>query len=297
MQESLPDRSTRSTESLLLIVVLIWAANSPLVKFGISGMEIPVFNSIRFLIAGAVLIAIHFTRSRWHHVTRSDWLKLIGLGVIAHVLYQSAYLYGLRNTTVGNSAIILSTSPLWTVFLNSIIYRERVPSQAWSGTSISLLGIILIVIGTGSTVSLGSDALLGGGLSLAASLLWALSTTLQTSFLKTYSATQLSVIMVSVGAVVWTLIAIPSADDFRWGTIAVGYYAAAIGSGTLSTGASNVLWAKGIKNLGPRRTANFNNLVPILAFVFAYFALGEKIYPLQVVGAGITLVGVWLARR
>jgi drug/metabolite transporter (DMT)-like permease len=297
MQESLPDRSTRSTESLLLVVVVIWAANSPLVKFGISGMEIPIFNSIRFLIAAATLIAINVTRSGWRHVTQTDWWKLIGLGVIAHVLYQFAYLYGLKNTTVGNSAIILSTSPLWTVFLNSIIYKERVPSQAWSGTSVSLLGIILIVIGTGSTVSLGGDALLGGGLSLAASLLWALSTILQTSFLKTYSATQLSVVMVSVGAFVWTLLAIPSAHDFQWGTITTGYFAAAIGSGTLSTGASNVLWARGIKNLGPRRTANFNNLVPILAFVFAYLALGEEIYPLQIVGAGITLVGVWIARR
>jgi drug/metabolite transporter (DMT)-like permease len=297
MQESLSDRSTRSTESLLLVVVVIWAANSPLVQFGISGLEIPIFNSIRFLIAAATLIAIHFTRSGWRHVTQTDWWKLIGLGLIAHMFYQFAYLYGLKNTTVGNSAIILSTSPLWTAFLNSIIYKERVPSQAWSGTSVSLLGIILIVIGTGSTVSLTGDALLGGGLSLAASLLWALSTTLQSSFLKSYSATQLSVIMVSVGAVVWTLLAIPSVHGLSWGTITTGYFAAAIVSGMLSTGASNVLWARGIKNLGPRKTANFNNLVPILAFVFAYLALGEKIYPLQVVGAGVTLVGVWFARR
>jgi drug/metabolite transporter (DMT)-like permease len=65
----------------------------------------------------------------------------------------------------------------------------------------------------------------------------------------------------------------------------------------MSIGAATVLWAVGIKNIGPRRTANFNNLVPILAFVFAYLTLGENMYPLQIVGAGITLVGVWLARR
>jgi drug/metabolite transporter (DMT)-like permease len=297
MQESLPDRSTRSTESLLLLVVLIWAANAPLVKFGLSGMEILVFNSIRFLVAGTMLAIIYFARSAWKPVPSSDWLKLIGLGIIAHVLYQMTYIFGLKNTTVGNSAIILSTSPLWTVFFNSMIHKERVPRQAWLGTGVSLLGIVLIVIGTGSTLKFGGDALLGDVLSLLAALLWALSTTLQKGFLGNYSATQLSVMLVSVGATILTIAAIPAALDLEWRMVGVGYYAAAISSGALSIGASTVLWAVGIKHLGPRRTANFNNLVPVLAFVFAYLMLGEKIYPIQILGAAITLVGVWLARR
>jgi drug/metabolite transporter (DMT)-like permease len=297
MSSSFPDRSARSTESLLLIVVLIWAANAPLVKFGISGMDLLVFNSIRFLVAGTTLAAIVRARTPWTKVPNSDWLNLIGLGIIAHVLYQLTYLYGIKNTTVGNSAIILSTSPLWTMFLNSMIHKEKVPSQTWLGTGVSLVGIIFIVIGTGSTVRIGGDALLGDVLSLVAALLWALSTTLQKNFLKSYSAMQLSVMLVSVGAIVLTIAAIPSAITIRWGEVGTGYYAAAVGSGALSIGASTVLWAVGIKKLGPRRTANFNNLVPVLAFIFAYIALGEKMYPLQILGAAITLVGVWLARR
>jgi len=297
MQEIQPERSDKSTESLLLVVVLIWAVNAPLVKLGISGMEIPIFNSIRFLIAGVILGVITFSRSAWKRVSIRGWLKLAGLGAIAHGVYQTAYLFGLRNTSVGNSAIILSTSPLWTIFFSSWIYRERIPREAWLGTGVSLSGIILIVIGTGSSVVFGGDALLGDVLSVLAALLWALSTTLQKSFLRQYSVTQLSAILVSVGAVIWTIAAIPSAIDLRWGMIGAGYYAAAIGSGGLSTGASTVLWAVGIKNLGPRKTANFNNLVPVLAIVFAYLILGEPVYPLQLVGAAVTLAGVWLARR
>lgn len=297
MQESLPDRSTRSTESLLLVVVLIWAANAPLVKFGISGMDVLVFNGIRFFIAAAMLALVFFARSTWKRIPLNDWWMLAGLGILAHVLYQMAYIFGIKNTTVGNSAIILSTSPLWTVFFNSIIHKEKVPRQAWLGTAVSLLGIILIVIGTGSNLKFGGDALLGDILSLTAALLWALSTTLQKSFLTTYSAMQLSVVLVSVGAIVLMLAAIPSAMTMGWGTVGTGYYAAAVGSGALSIGASTVLWAVGIKNLGPRKTANFNNLVPVLAFVFAYLALGEEMYPIQILGAAVTMVGVWLARR
>jgi drug/metabolite transporter (DMT)-like permease len=292
-----PVQSHRSAESLLLIVVVIWAANAPLVKFGISGLDVLVFNSLRFFVAGTILVILYFVRSSWKAVPRKDWLRLIGLAILAHVLYQLAYIFGIKNTTVGNSAIILSTSPLWTVFLNSIIHGEKVPRRAWGGTWVSLVGIVLIVIGTGSTLQLGGDALLGDLLSLTAAILWALSTTLQKNFLIDYSPTQLSAILVSVGAVVLTIIAVPSAFVLRWEDVGSGYYAAAIGSGALSIGASTVLWAVGIKDIGPRKTANFNNLVPVLAFIFAYITLGEKMYPLQVLGAAVTLVGVWLGRR
>jgi drug/metabolite transporter (DMT)-like permease len=297
MHTSSPQQPDRSTEILLLVVVFIWAANAPLVKFGISGLDVLVFNSLRFLVAGTTLAIIYFTRSSWKSVPMNDWYKLIGLAIIAHVVYQMSYIYGIKNTTVGNSAVILSTSPLWTVFLNSAIHKDKVPRQAWWGTVVSLLGIILIVIGTGTELKFGGDAVLGDILSLIAALLWALSTTLQKSFLRNYSAMQLSVILVCIGAIFLTMAAVPSALVLQWNSVGTGYYAAAVGSGALSIGASTVLWAVGIKKIGPRRTANFNNLVPVLAFVFAYLALGEKMYPLQIFGAAITLVGVWLARR
>ncbi len=297
MKNSSPPPPSRSTEILLLVVVLIWAANAPLVKYGLSGLDALVFNSLRFLVAGVALAVMYFSRSSWKHVPLRDWYLLTGLAFVGHVIYQLAYIYGIKNTTVGNSAIILSTSPLWTVFLNSLIHKEAVPKPAWLGTAVSLIGIVLIVIGTGSTFEFGGDALLGDGLSLLAALLWALSTTLQKSFLKNYSATQLTVILVCIGAVFLTALAIPAAMALNWGAVGKEYYTAAFGSGAMSIGAATVLWAVGIKNIGPRKTANFNNLVPVLAFVFAYFTLGEKMYPLQVLGAGITLVGVWLARR
>lgn len=297
MQAVPADRPSRSTESLLLVCVFIWAANAPLVKFGISGLDVLVFNGIRFIVAGTTLALLYRARSMWQPIPARDWLRLFGLAMIAHVIYQLAYIFGIKNTTVGNSAIILSTSPLWTVFFNSMIHREKIPSQAWWGTTVSLLGIVLIVVGTGSHVEFGGDALLGDGLSLCAALLWGLSTTLQKNFLRVYSATQLSAILVSMGAAVLTVLAIPSALDLEWGSVRASYYGAAVTSGAMSIGASTVLWAVGIKNIGPRKTANFNNLVPILAFVFAYLTLGEQIFLLQILGAMVTLIGVWLARR
>lgn len=126
MPESSPTPSERSVEALLLIVVFIWAANAPLAKFGISGLDIYVFNAIRYVVAGVALTSIALLRSEWKIVDRRDWPNLVALGLLANVIYQLAYIIGLKNTSVGNSVILLSTSPLWTAFFNARIHKEAI---------------------------------------------------------------------------------------------------------------------------------------------------------------------------
>jgi drug/metabolite transporter (DMT)-like permease len=100
-----------------------------------------------------------------------------------------------------------------------------------------------------------------------------------------------------IGAVGLTLIAIPPALMMDWHSVSFPYILAAILSGALSIGTANVLWSYGVKNIGPSRTSNFNNLVPVFAFLIAYMTIGESVTKLQVLGAGITIFGVWIVRR
>ena len=68
-------------------------------------------------------------------------------------------------------------------------------------------------------------------------------------------------------------------------------------SGAFSIGVANAIWTFGVKRLGPGRTSNFQNLVPVLAFIISYFTLNEEIAPIHFVGAAVTIAGVWYARR
>src|SRR5712692_4993270 len=97
------ERQQYRAEMLLLVVVVIWAANYPLVKWGISGLDIFVFNAVRFIVASLVLIGLFLARSAWKPVARSDVAKLIGAGFIANVLYQVIFIFGISLTTAGNS--------------------------------------------------------------------------------------------------------------------------------------------------------------------------------------------------
>jgi drug/metabolite transporter (DMT)-like permease len=290
-------RHERSAELLLLLVVFIWAANYPVTKFGLLRLDIYVFNSIRFIVAFALLASIFVARREWFTMPPADRGKIIQLGLLVSIFYQLAFILGIHLTSAGNVAVILSTSPLWTALFSARINRERILPPTWVGMSISLAGIFLIILGSGKKLEIGSTALYGDLISVLAAILWALNTNLQKPLLARYSTVQLSVVTLGIGAVGLTLIAVPSGLAIDWTAIPFPYYAAAILSGALSIGTANVLWSYGVKRLGPSRTANFNNLVPVFAFIISALVLNDPVSWYEIVGAAVTIVGVTVARR
>lgn len=280
----------------LLGVVLLWSANYPLMKYALSEINPFVFNGMRYIVAAIVLILLFRVRSEWTPIAPKDRKSLLIIGLEGHILYQVAFIVGLSMTTAGNAAVLLSTSPLWTLVLDARIHHEQIPGKMWIGMAISLIGIVLVVTGTGAKHQFGSQEMLGDLIALAAALLWALNIVLQKPVLVKYSPSQLAVMMNIMGAVGLSLCAIPSASTFSWGSVDWKCYTAAILSGALSIGIGNTVWSRGIRRIGPGRTSNFNNLVPVLALIISYFTLHEQLSVIQLVGAAITILGVWTAR-
>lgn len=289
--------SKKKAELLLLLVVFIWAANYPLAKYAFGGMDAFVFNAIRYIIATIVLFTILLRRASWVRVARRDWVKLLVAGVVASIVYQTAFIIGLSLTTAGNSAILLSTAPLWTMFINARMHKEKILPGAWIGMVLSLSGVAMIIIGSGKKFEFGSSELIGDCITLAAAAFWGLNTNLQKPLLQRYSAIQLAIIMIAIGAVGLSVIAIPAALTTPWMSLHWSYLLAAFFSGVFSIGFANVFWSYGVQRLGPGKTANFNNLVPVVAFVLSFFLLSEMLLPIQLAGAVVTIIGVWVARR
>jgi drug/metabolite transporter (DMT)-like permease len=287
----------RRVELLLLLVVVVWASNYPLAKYALRELNPLVFNAIRYTIAMLTLSIPFLAGSPWKRIEPADRFAVLRAGVIASVVYQMAFVYGLSLTTAGNSAVLLSTSPLWTLVLNAKMHKEKVQPAVWIGMATSLVGVVLIIIGSGKKLEFGGSELAGDVITLAAAALWGLNTNLQKPLLAKYSSNQLAFTMISIGAIGLSCFAIPTIPMVNWSGIHWTSVAAALVSGTLSIGIANVIWSHGVKHLGPGRTANFNNLVPVLAFIFSYFTLQEQLLPIQFVGAGITVVGIWIARR
>lgn len=287
----------QKTEVLLLFVAFIWAANFPISKWGIAGLDIFIFNAVRFFVAFTIVAVFFATRFTWTPIEPADRRRLLWIGFVANVVYQMAFIVGLSLTTAGNAAILLATSPLWTVFLNARLHKEPISAAMWLGMAVSLIGVVMIIIGSGKKLELGSTALIGDVVMLTAAALWGLNTNLQKPLVARYSAVQVTLVMLAIGAVGLTVAAVPSAIATPFLDVHWSFYLAAAISGAFSIGIANVIWSIGVKRLGPSRTGNFHNLVPVLAFTISYFTLDEQVLPIQIAGAAVTVVGVWVARR
>ncbi|MBM2845266.1 MAG: hypothetical protein HW407_578 [Bacteroidetes bacterium] len=287
----------RKAETLLLIVVIIWASNYPIAKWGLKELDPLLFNGIRYVVAALVLAFLFFSRSQWTPIARNDWRMLIKAGIVANVIYQMAFIIGLNMTSAGNSAILLNTSPLWTLLLSSRLHRENVGRQMWLGALVSLCGVAMIILGSGKKLQFGGMDVYGDLLSLGAAAFWGLNTNLQKPLVAKYPTLQVTFVMITVGAVGLGIAAIPSAMTTSWSTIHWSYILAAVVSGALSIGIANFFWSTGVKHLGPGRTATYSTLVPVLAFIISYFTLDEQLFPIHFVGAAVTVFGVWYARR
>ena len=285
-------------ELLLLLVVLIWASNYPVAKFSIRQLDVFVFNAVRYVVAAILLLVVfRATRSTWVPVSRADRPRLIRAGVVAGVLYQIAFIVGLKLTTAGNSAVLLATAPLWTIAISSRMHREPIAPRVWSGMVLSLAGVVMIIVGSGQSLSVGGVEMFGDLICVAAAFLWAFNTNLQKPLLGTYSPLQLSVMMMGIGAVGLTVTALPAAVTMEWTSVEWPAWGGAVSSGVLSIAAANLIWSTGVQRLGPARTGSFGNLIPIVALVISSLTLGETFAPIQIAGAGITIFGVWYARR
>ena len=293
-----PNRSQeRQAQLLLLLVVFIWATNYPIAKFAISKLDVFLFNGIRFVVASGVLAVMFFSRSPWIPVNKADWRKILRAGIIANVFYQSAFIIGLSLTTAGNSAVLMATSPLWTLFVNAKLHKEKIQPNMWLGMAISLAGVLMIIAGSGRKLEFGTYEIIGDLVCVTAAILWAFNTNLQKPLLVHYSPLHLAFIMISIGAIGLTITAIPSAVMLDWSSIGWQYWAATIISGALSIGIANAVWSHGVHRLGPGRTGSFSNLVPVIALVTSSLVLDETVYLIQFVGSAFTIAGVWLARQ
>jgi drug/metabolite transporter (DMT)-like permease len=81
-----------------------------------------------------------------------------------------------------------------------------------------------------------------------------------------------------------------------WSAVGIGGWLALLYSSVLSMGVAYFFWYRGLRVLGPTRTAVYSNLQPIVALLVAWAFLNEAPTIFQGVGAATIIAGVFLTR-
>ncbi len=281
------------TDALLVLMATLWGVNFVVVKYG-TGIVTPIaFNGARMLLASVVLIAITARGGRWPG--RRDLLLLLALGLLGNGMYQWLFVEGVARVRAGSASILLAGVPAMIAILGRIRGTERVGVRGGGGIALSMLGIALIVYGGQRSPSDGST-LFGSLLVLGAAVCWAVYTVLLKPLTHRVDGLNLHALTMWSGTALLVGAALPAMWRVPWdGVPGLGWLAIAY-SGLGALVLAYIFWYRGVRILGPTRTAMYANVQPAIALLVAWILLGEVPTLWQVVGATLILAGIVLVR-
>lgn len=276
-------------------LVLIWAANFSVVKAALVDFEPLAFNATRFVLASALMLLFLRHTGGLPRFKRSEWLALVGLGLLGNTGYQVLFILGIDGTLAGNSALILGTVPAYVAVLSSWLGHERLSTKTWLGVVLSLVGVGLIVWGS-ARVEFGQATVRGDLLMVAAAIGWSLYTVGSSPLVRRYGALAVTSVTLWIGTLGLLLVSAPSLSSQSWTLVRWTSWAGLLYSGAFSIAVAYLLWYYGVRHMGSTRTALYSNTIPIVALAIAWLTLSEVPNGFQLLGAAAIMVGVSLSR-
>ena len=301
-QEATPRPGVWLTEVALFAMAVIWGVNFSVVKFGTRFIQPLAFNGLRVGIATAVLLALAL--AQWRDLpSRRDVLALAGLGLVGHGAYQTFFILGLARSTAGATALVLAASPALIAIVGTALRVERPTRRAWVGVALQLLGVGAVVLGSAAPAArpgasaTGTATASGPLILLGAALCWAFYAVLLKRYTERVHPIQLSAWTMAGGVLLLGAVAAPSLAATDWGAVPLSGWGAVAYSGLGALVVAYLFYYRGVRVLGPTRTAMFSNLQPLIALTVAYLTLGETPSGWQLAGAGSIMTGLLVSRR
>lgn len=282
------------TEASLVLMALIWGVNFSVVKFGTELVDPHAYNAMRLSLAALVLAGV-VVATRAPLPPARTIAALLGLGVLGNGVYQYFFVAGIARTSASDCALVVAASPAFIAIIARLRGVERVSAKGVIGILLSIAGIALVVFGS-TAGNAGQSSLVGDLLVLVGSLCWAIYTVLLKPHTERVPGLQLSTFTMIGGAVPVLAVAWPRVSHTNWSALPPLGFAAIAYSGLFSLVIAYFFWYRGVRVIGPTRTAMYSNLQPVIAVLVAWIMLGETPTPWQVVGAIAILGGLALTR-
>lgn len=274
------------------LFVFLWSTGFIGAKYGLPDAEPLTFLLTRYAIVIVLMSAVAcFTRAPWE--TRPQvLLKLAASGTLVHGLYLGGVFFSIsRGMPAGVVSLIVGMQPLLTAMLAPWLFGERISKQQWTGLALGLIGIGLVL-----SRKLGTDIPFIGLISATLALC---GITFGTLVQKRYCPQfdwRTGTVMQFLGASAVTLPVAVLTEQFTIHWTAQFSFALAWLVLVLSLGAISLLnWL--IRSGTAVNTASLFYLVPPCTVMIAWFLFDEQLTTMQLLGVGLSVVGVALARK
>jgi drug/metabolite transporter (DMT)-like permease len=273
---------------------VFWAANFIVVKAANEQIPPLAFAFLRFSLAAAVLLVGLHLREGTIRMPRADLQQILGLGALGFGIYQILWATALQTIPAGTSAFLIAATPVMTALLAVVAGSDVLTRTKLLGGLVSFSGVAIVIAGGAGLVL--DRSLVGDGLTLIAAVCWSIYTAFGAPVLRRHSPLRTTAWAMVGGSIVLSLPGLWQGVGAAWGSVQPGAWAGLLYSSLIPAGIANVIVFHGIRLLGPTRITAWQFLVPFVAVVIAFVALGEPIQLAELGGGLVIILGVAMTR-
>lgn len=282
---------------LIVLMVLMWAANSVFGKLALREFPALLVVGLRMLISGVLMIPIYLRSVRisgdrgWR---MNDVPLLLALGVLGIGLNQLLFVSGLSKTSVAHATIMVCLTPMLVLLLAAAKGLERISPRRVAGMGLALLGVGILQFAPAERKA---GTLRGDLIVFAGSIAFAVFTVRSKA-----AAGRIGGVALNTFAYVGTGLALLPVTvwlsrDFDYRSVTAGAWASVTYMALFPSVIAYLIYFYALMRLPASRVSVFSYLQPLFATVMAIPALGE--YPTRslLIGGLLVLCGVFAAER
>jgi drug/metabolite transporter (DMT)-like permease len=269
------------------VAMLTWSSAYAAIAYALAGFS-PGEVAFARMLLGSICFLLWMQIRRLPLPPPSAWLPLLALGVLGLSVYHLCLNYAETRIASGTAAIIIALAPAATAAASALWLHERLSARSAAGLVIALVGVVLVVLTSGKTVSFEPKA----ALVLVSVLATAVYFTLQKPFSARYGAEAVTTVTI-LGGALGTLpfgLGLPHALL----TAPLSRVAALVWLGLAPTFLGYLTWNMALHRASVSKVSSFIYFGTPIALLISWAWLGEQPGRLTLIGGAIVVGGVVL---
>jgi drug/metabolite transporter (DMT)-like permease len=274
------------------ILALVWGANWPILKMGVTAMPPLTFRALTLPFAALGMLLVARLSGDSLVIPRAWWGKLVVLAAFNITGWNAFVLFGVQQLASGRSAILAYTMPIWATLIAFFVLDEKISRRKLAGFALGFTGMAVLL---GDDLSQVQRSPFGTAMILTAALIWAMGTVLLRRWRPTIAQTTLSGWMMLVGWLPIALVApfLDPAGLARLPDLAPSGWFALLYNVLFAGTVANWIWFMLARSL-PVAVSSLSSLpIPIVGVFSGMLLLGERPGPSE--WLALTLVVAALA--
>ena len=273
-----------------LFAAIFWGGSFPIVKFGLRFFKPLWFLDLRLVLAFlAMFVFLQNKRNFWRFPKEIWWL-----GALNAAGYIFQY-FGMERTTAGKAAFFVNINVVFVVFLAHFFFKEKLQWEKYGAMILMLVGIYLLSTKGAGVTDLFHGSTFGNLLVLSAGISWAFFIIVAKKILDKPSSRVFRVVTAYVFTTI--IFVTPIAMIFEPFPGHFGATEITILSVTalFFTVVPFYFWSVSLRGLTATLTSFLTLSETIFALILSVAFLGERLQPVEMVGAFLLLLSIFAA--